>query len=198
MDRPFKAQSATRGAPVVDLENHKAVFGQHLRAQVDRLRPAVVDHLRSRATIDRHDHRRVAGSRWPVDRCVELDAVARPKSMEFRRPKIEIDRTRGMDHVPEFAVDAANGNAGRMVTVIPDVDEAGEIGRDLDTVDAGLLRQPLRFAAVQCHAEQVSFEGRVPPPDEVELASLGVERHRGFGGPVAVGELPDEPSIRRI
>src|SRR5207244_522081 len=117
MDRPLKAQSATRGAPVVDLENHKAVFGQHLRAQVDRLRPTVVDHLRSRATIDRHDHRRIAGSRWPVDRRVELDAVARPKSMELRRPKIEIDRTRGMDHVPEFAVGAANGNAGRMVAV---------------------------------------------------------------------------------
>src|SRR5207245_11017816 len=51
MDRRLKPQSAARGAAVVDLEDHEAVFGQHLRAQVDGLGPAVVDHLRTRATI---------------------------------------------------------------------------------------------------------------------------------------------------
>src|SRR5207249_4168562 len=145
--------------------------------------------LRAGATIDRHDHRRLAGSRWPVDRGIQLDAVARPKPLQLRYPKIEIDRARGMDHVPGFAIHTADGHAGRMLAVIPDVDEAGEIRRDLRAVDTGFARQALRLAAIQRHPEQMSFHGTLPPTNEVELAPLRIERHRGFGRPVAVGEL---------
>src|SRR5439155_7625221 len=90
MDRRLKPQSAARGAAVVDLENDKAVLGQHLRAQVDGLGPAIVDHLRAGAAIDRHDHRRLPRRGWPVDRGMELNAVARAKPMQLRCPKIEI------------------------------------------------------------------------------------------------------------
>ena len=123
------------------------MFGQHLGAQVDGLGPAVIDHLRARATIDRDNHRRLARRRWPVDRSMQLDAIARLKPMQLGWPKIELDRARRMDHVPGFAIRAANGNAGRMLATIPDIDEAGEIRRDLGSMDAGFVREALRFAA---------------------------------------------------
>src|SRR5205823_583144 len=164
----------------------------------DRLGPTLVDHLRTRTTIDGDDHRRHVWSRWPVDRGMEVDAVARPKPMQLRCPKIEIDRARRMDHVLGFAIHTADGHAGRMLAVIPDIDKAGAIRSDLRAVDAGLLRQALRLAAIQRHPEQVTFERRVPPTDEVELASFLVERQGSFGRPVAVGELADEPPVRRI
>src|SRR6266480_3508364 len=100
-----------------------------------------------------------------------------------------------MDYVLGFAIHTAVGHAGGMLAVIPEIDEAGEIRSDLRTVDAGLLRQALRLAAIQRHPEQMSFNGTLPPTDEIQLATLCVERQRGFGRPVAVGELPDEPPI---
>src|SRR5207237_10205118 len=100
--------------------------------------------------------------------------------------------------VPGFAIRTPNGNAGRMLATVPDIDEAGEIRRDLGTVDAGFVRQALGFAAFERHPEHVPLEGTVPPTDEVELPPVVVERQRGLGRPLAVGELPDQSPIWRI
>src|SRR3982074_1191406 len=76
--------------------------------------------------------------------------------------------------------------------VIPDVDEAREVRSDRDAVHPGLRRQALGLPAVQRSPEQVTLERAILPADEVELATLLIERHRRFGSPVAARQLPDQ------
>ena len=71
-DRCFECQSAPRRTAVVDLEDHEALLGQHLRSQVHGLRPAVVDHLGAWAAVERDDHGGAATLTLPRTRGREI------------------------------------------------------------------------------------------------------------------------------
>src|SRR5260370_32728846 len=82
--------------------------------------------------------------------------------------------------------------------VVPDVDEAGEIGCDLDSVHPRRASQALGFTTIQRNPEELALPWALLPADEIELAALLVQCHRRLGRPVAPRQLPDRFSIGRI
>ena len=170
-----------------------------LRAHVDRLRPAVVDHLRPRPAVDRDDDGGAARRLRAIDRCMQLDPIAGAKRVELGRREIngDIGRRRDRDHGLAIA-HPDDVDVWRFRPAVPNVDVAGEIGRDHGAVHSGCASQALRITAVQRNPEELPLEGCLHPADKVELAALLVQSHRGFGRPLAAGQLPDQRAIGRI
>ena len=78
-------------------------------------------------------------------------------------------------------------DVGWLRPVVPDVDEAGEVGCDLDPMHPRLTSEALWFTTVQRNSEELALQRALLPADEIELAALLVQRHRRLGRPVAPG-----------
>jgi len=87
--------------------------------------------------------------------------------MQVRRDEIQGDLGRLMERVPNRAADLANRYPRWAVAVVGQVNEGLEVGRDDGAVHAGLRRQPLGFAAIERHPEQLPLHRRVLPGEKI-------------------------------